>query len=93
MEIDHEIVSKAILSSTDSRRVVVSYKQKYVHRVLVLKSLSQACPGKSVIRCTDHPNMTIAVDWDVKNQTKQNNRILAYMLIVWNQIVRPHCLL
>ena len=36
VEIDHEIISTAILlSSSDSRRVVVSYKRKYVHKVLV----------------------------------------------------------
>ena len=36
VEIDHEIISMAILlPSADSRRVVVSYKQKYVHEVLV----------------------------------------------------------
>ena len=36
MEIDHEIISMAILlPSPDSRRVVASYKQKYVHVVLV----------------------------------------------------------
>ena len=35
-EIDHEIIFTAILlPSADSRRVVVSYKQKYVHKVLV----------------------------------------------------------
>ena len=33
--------------------------------------LSQACPGRSVVSWTDHPDMTIAVDWDVKNQTNQ----------------------
>ena len=33
---DHEIISTAILlPSADSRRVVVSYKGKYVHKVLV----------------------------------------------------------
>ena len=33
-EIDHEIISMAILlPSVDSRRVVVSYKRKYVHQV------------------------------------------------------------
>ena len=36
MEIDHEIISTTILlSSADSRRNVVSYKRKYVHKVLV----------------------------------------------------------
>ena len=36
VEINHEIISTVILlPSTDSRRVVVSYKRKYVHKVLV----------------------------------------------------------
>ena len=36
MEIDHEIITADILlPSADSRRVVVSYKQKYVHKVKV----------------------------------------------------------
>ena len=35
-EIDNEIISTAILlPSAESRRVVVSYKRKYVHEVLV----------------------------------------------------------
>ena len=35
-EIDHEIISTAILiPSPDSRRVVVSYKRKHVHKVQV----------------------------------------------------------
>ena len=36
MEIDHELIfSMAILPSANSRRVVVSHKRKYVHKVLV----------------------------------------------------------
>ena len=36
VEMDHERISVAIHPpSADSRRVVVSYKQKYVHEVLV----------------------------------------------------------
>ena len=36
VEIDHEIFSTAILlPSADSRRVVVRYKRKYGHKVLV----------------------------------------------------------
>ena len=37
VEIDHEIISTVILlpSLNHSRRVVVSYKRKYVHEVLV----------------------------------------------------------
>ena len=56
--------------STDSRRVGVSYKQKYVHDVLV-KCFVKLAQEKSVVRLTDHLDMTIAVDWDVKPQTKQ----------------------
>ena len=52
-----------------SRRVVVSYKRKYVHELLVNV---EACQGKSVVRRTDRPAMTIAVNWDVKQQNKQN---------------------
>ena len=36
MEIDHEIIFMSILlPSADSRKVVVSYKRKYMHKVLV----------------------------------------------------------
>ena len=37
VEVEYEIISTAILlPSTDSRRVVVSYKRKFVHEVLVI---------------------------------------------------------
>ena len=43
VEIDHEIISTAILlPSADSRRVVVSYKRKYVHEVLVNRLVKHA---------------------------------------------------
>ena len=46
VEIDHEMISTSFSSFplNHSRRVVVSYKRKYVHEVLV-----QACPKKSVV--------------------------------------------
>ena len=57
------IISMAILlPSADSRRVLVSYKRKYVHEVNCLVKHAQE---KRVIRWTDHPDMTIAVDWDL----------------------------
>ena len=37
---------------------------------------SQACPGKSMVRLTDHLDMTMAVDWDIKPQTKQAFRCI-----------------
>ena len=51
MEIEPEIISTVVLlPSADLRRVFVSYKQTYVHEVLVncLVKVSQACPGKKV---------------------------------------------
>ena len=50
VEMDHEIISMAILlPSADSRRVVVSYKRKYVHKVLV-NCLVKLAQEKSVVR-------------------------------------------
>ena len=50
VEIDHEIISMAILlPSADSRRIVVSYKRKYVHEVLVNR-LVKLAQEKSVVR-------------------------------------------
>ena len=60
VEIDHEIISTAILlPSADSRGVVVSYKRKYVHKVLVNR-LVKLAQEKCVVRRTDSPYMTIA---------------------------------
>ena len=70
VEIDHEIIYMAVLPSADSRRVVVSYKRQYVHEVLV-NCLVKLAHEKSPVRWNDYPNMTIAVNWDVKHQIKQ----------------------
>ena len=67
MEVDHELISTAIfLLSADSRWVVVGYKRKYVHVVLVT-CLVKLAQEKSMVRRTDLLDMTIAVDWDVEN--------------------------
>ena len=50
------------LPSADSRREVVSYLRKKVHRVLVNRLIGLSLPRKSVVRLTDRPNMTFAVD-------------------------------
>ena len=49
VESDHEFISKVILlpSADFSRRVVVSYKRKYVHELLVLTACS-SLPMKKV---------------------------------------------
>ena len=41
-----------------------------MHKVLVNR-LVKLAQEKSVVRQTKPPNMTIAVDWEVKHQTKQ----------------------
>ena len=82
MEIDHEIISTASLSY----KVIVSYKRKYVHEVLVVKLAQE-------IR-TDRSNMTIGVDWNVKKQTNQPTKLcslnpdemLHYVYNVWHFI-------
>ena len=50
LEIDHRIISTAILlPSADSRMVVVSYTGKYVHQVLINR-LVRLAQEKSVVR-------------------------------------------
>ena len=44
-----------------------------MHRVLVEHFNSLGLLRKSVVRLTHRRDMTIAVDWDIKPQTKQNN--------------------
>ena len=73
MEIDYEIISTVILlPSAGQRRVVVSYKRKYVHEVLVNR-LAKFAQEKNVVRWTDSLDMAIAVDWNVKKETDINN--------------------
>ena len=55
VKIDHEIISAAILLPyADSRRVVVSYKRKYVHKVLVIPLVKLAhekvCLGELTVQ-------------------------------------------
>ena len=52
-----------------------------MHEVLVNRLVNLA-QEKSVVRFTDCPDITIAVDWDVKNQTKQNQTLLC--TLVWS---------
>ena len=83
-KIDHAINSMVILlPSANSRRVVVSYKRKYVHEVLVNR-LVKLAQEDSVVRWSDHPDMTITVDLDVKHQNKQNK------LFTWIYILKNH---
>ena len=48
-----------ISPSSFSRRAVVSYWRKYVHKVLVNCLGGLSLPRKSVVRLTDRPDMTL----------------------------------
>ena len=61
----------------DSKRVVVSYRQKYVHKVLV-NCLVKHAQEKREVRWIDRPDMSIAVDWDEKNQPKQTKLVVCH---------------
>ena len=43
-----------------------------MHRVLV-NSFVFSLPRKSAVRSTDRLDLTIAIDWDIKSQTKQKS--------------------
>ena len=55
------LVTYFCFSLAFSRRAVVSYWQKYVHEVLVNCLGGLILPGKSVVRLTDRPDMTLDV--------------------------------
>ena len=50
-----------------------------MHKVLVNRFVKLE-QKKSVVRLTDCPDMTIAVDWDVKHQTKQTITVCSEIL-------------
>ena len=74
--------TKQTKSFADSRRAVVSYKRKYVHKVLVNR-LNWACPGKSVVRLTECLHMTIVVDWDIKSQNEIFTKMREWNFTTW----------
>ena len=66
-EVPGSIFGPAFISpSADSRKAVVSFWQKYVHKVLVNHLGGLSLPRKSVVRLTDHPNMILVFTMDVK---------------------------
>ena len=58
----------------DSRRAVVTYWQKYVHKVLVNCLEDLSLPRKSVVRLTDPPDMTLTVYRESKTATQQQQQ-------------------
>ena len=79
VEIDHEIFSTVILlPSAEPFKKGCCQLQAKVCAQSTGKLLVQACPGKSVVRWTDHPTMTIAVDLGRK-ATKQKQKQPLYV--------------
>ena len=62
--------------TADSRRAVVSYWRKYVHKVLVNRLGSLSLPRKSVVRLTDRPDMTLDVYRGRKTAIQQQQQPL-----------------
>ena len=58
-----------------------------MHKVLVNRLVKPA-QEKSMVGSTDRPDMTIAVEWDVKDQTKQTNKI--WVLLAYAQMPLIH---
>ena len=67
--------------SADSRKAVVSYWQKYVHKVLVNHLGDLSVPRYSVVKSTDCPDMTaIYHGRKTTTATNQNYQVLGFMM-------------
>ena len=64
-----------------SRRVVVSYKRKYVHEILVNRLFKPAQEKVWLLRWTDRPAMTIAVDLGRKANKQTISTLLSKMYL------------
>ena len=61
--------------SAFSRRAVVSYWRKYVHKILVNSLGGLSLPRKSVVRLTDRPDMTLDVYRGRKTTMQQQQQL------------------
>ena len=69
----------------DSSRAVVSYSRKYVHKVLVNRLGGISLPRKSMVRLTNHPDMTIDVYRGHKTTQKQQHTVeLQWLKHLWD---------
>ena len=78
VEIDHWIINMAILlpSAESCKKGCFQLLTKICARSTGWR-LFQACPGKSVVRWTDCPTMTLAVDLGCKASKQTNRKLLA----------------
>ena len=87
VEIDHEIISTVILlPSADSFKKGCCQLQAKACARITGYPLVQVCPGKSVVRWTDRPAMTIAVDLGRKApiQTNKQNKLPKFLQLLWD---------
>ena len=71
METDREIYSMVILPLPLIQEGLLSVTSESMCTKYWL-TVYESLPRKSLVRLTDHLNMTKAVDWEVKAQTKPN---------------------
>ena len=80
VEIDHEIISTVILlPSTESFMKGCCQLQAKVCARLLVNCLFKLAQEKSVVRWTDRPAMTIAVDLGRKARKQTNKQICSYL--------------
>ena len=70
-----------ISPSAFSRRAVVSYWRKYVHKVLVNRLGGLSLPRKSVVRFTDCPDITLDVYPGRKTTIQQQQQLSHYLTL------------
>ena len=66
----------SVSPSAFSRRAVVSYWRKYVHKVLVNRLGGLSLHRKSVVRLTDRPDMTLDVYRGRKTTMQQQQNVV-----------------
>ena len=71
-----------------SRRAVVSYWRKYVHKVLVSRLGGLSLPWKSVVRLTDRPDMTLDVYRGRKTTLQQQHVFISPCLNFTHKVKR-----
>ena len=80
--------------SSFSRRAVVSYWRKYVHKILVNRLGGLSLPRKSVVRLTDRPDMTLDVYRGCKTTKQQYKSVFIYHShFVFMKFKKSYCII
>ena len=76
--------------SAFSRRAVVSYWRKNVHELLINRLGGLSMPRKSVVRLTDHPDMTLDVYRGRKTTMQQQQQLSDHITKYCTLYLCPH---